>query len=239
MRVLLARARRRVDHQQAERADRERQRHQHDIEMAQRVRVGHAAARYGAVIGHQSCPRSIALTGGGGQAVHRLDDAPHDRRRGLGAVTAFLDDGERRRTWACPRARTRRRSTSHPCPATCAVPVFPAIGMSLSGNPTNASYAVPFLSATAPLNPWSIWARTVGIDRDLAGRHSARSGAPRSGRRPSPGARDAASNASRRSRTSRTHWRVAAASTSVSPWPIATLMLSPGNQRLVRALVRL
>ena len=66
--------------------------------MAQRAGFPGAAAagdgeRTGGERGHQSRPVASACTGSAvGDAVHRLDDAPHDGRRGLRAHAALFDD---------------------------------------------------------------------------------------------------------------------------------------------------
>ena len=105
--------------------------------------------------------------------LHRFDDAPHDRRRGLRAAAAFLDDRDHdvlRRVGREVRGEQRRVTSALFRAPTCAVPVLPATGMMSSGKPWNGAYAVPFSSAVTPANPASISARTFGSNGDLPDR---------------------------------------------------------------------
>src|SRR5206468_2717772 len=120
------RPRRRVDHQQAERADRERQHQEHEVGVPPRARVGSSCRRGRR---HQSMPCWKTCTGGVGRlfifsmirrAIGAAVCAPKPACSTTTATTYF--------GCAAVPPNIPTKSDVSPLPATCAVPVLPAIG---------------------------------------------------------------------------------------------------------------
>ena len=153
------------------------------------------------------------------QAVHRLDDrgarsAPRSARRSR------------------PARRLRPRRTAFPFAAkiadeqrrvalarsTCAVPVLPATGISVEREALERRGSrFPCDCATAPWNPAMIVARHGGVEVQAADRLRCRSSRSASRPRSATFVLDVrAATTCRRSRTRRTRWRAATASTQVA-----------------------
>src|SRR5262249_41923253 len=156
--------RRRVDHEQPERADRARQGKQHEVDVPERARFRrHAAtggerARRCGERRHQSCPWLCAFTG---LAVRPFIDPMTLRTIGAAVSAPKPASSTTATTTYCGLSAGKKPANNDVSPllATCAVPVLPATGTCENGNPLNAAAAVPPCDCTAPSKPASICAR--------------------------------------------------------------------------------